>query len=314
MLMIRTENLTKEYQVKKFTVGLKKHKTIALNHLNLEVSSGEIFGFIGPNGAGKTTTIKLILGLLFPSEGKTWLLEQPISKVDTKNKIGFLPENPYFYDYLKGEEILHFMGQLYGINKTDRIRKVDELLVKVGLQDAREMPLRKYSKGMLQRIGLAQTLINDPELVILDEPLTGLDPIGRKEMRDLILNMRDEGKTVFFSTHILSDAEMICDRVGMLMKGNLTKVGNITELLNPKVKSIEVVIAGLSPVGKQTLEQMAFRTKDMGSEFIVNLAEEKYVAAVIDLISKEQAKLVSLVPLKESLEEVFMEEVKVSQR
>jgi ABC-2 type transport system ATP-binding protein len=314
MLMIRTENLTKEYQIKKFTVGLKKHKTVALNHLNLEVQSGEIFGFIGPNGAGKTTTIKLILGLLFPSEGKTWLLEQPASKVDTKQKIGFLPENPYFYDYLKGEEILHFMGQLYGLNKTDRIRKVDDLLIKVGLQDAREMPLRKYSKGMLQRIGLAQALINDPELVILDEPLTGLDPIGRKEMRDLILTMRDEGKTVFFSTHILSDAEMICDRVGMLMKGNLTKVGNLSELLNPKVKSIEVVVAGLSPAGKQTLQQMALRSKDMGTELIVNLAEEKYVPAVIDLINKEHAKLISLVPLKESLEEVFMQEVKESRR
>ncbi len=314
MLMIRTENLTKEYQVKKFTVGLKKHKTVALNHLNLEVQSGEIFGFIGPNGAGKTTTIKLILGLLFPSEGKTWLLEQPVSKVDIKKRIGFLPENPYFYDYLKGEEILHFMGQLYGINKTDRIRKVDDLLVKVGLQDAREMPLRKYSKGMLQRIGLAQALINEPELVILDEPLTGLDPIGRKEMRDLILTMREEGKTVFFSTHILSDAEMICDRVGMLMKGNLTKVGNLTELLNPKIKSIEVVIAGLSALGKQTLQQMALRSKDMGTEYIVNIAEEKYVPAVLDLVNKEHAKLISLVPLKESLEEVFMEEVKVSQK
>ncbi|MFB3896852.1 MAG: ABC transporter ATP-binding protein [bacterium] len=312
--MIRTENLTKEYQVKKFTVGLKKHKTVALNHLNLEVQSGEIFGFIGPNGAGKTTTIKLILGLLFPSEGKTWLLEQPVSKVDIKKRIGFLPENPYFYDYLKGEEILHFMGQLYGINKTDRIRKVDDLLVKVGLQDAREMPLRKYSKGMLQRIGLAQALINEPELVILDEPLTGLDPIGRKEMRDLILTMREEGKTVFFSTHILSDAEMICDRVGMLMKGNLTKVGNLTELLNPKIKSIEVVIAGLSALGKQTLQQMALRSKDMGTEYIVNIAEEKYVPAVLDLVNKEHAKLISLVPLKESLEEVFMEEVKVSQK
>jgi ABC-2 type transport system ATP-binding protein len=313
MLMIRTENLTKEYQVKKFTVGLKRHKTVALNHLNLEVQSGEIFGFIGPNGAGKTTTIKLILGLLFPSSGKTWLMEQPSTRVDIKQNIGFLPENPYFYDYLKGEEILHFMGQLYGINKLDRSRKVDDLLSKVGLQDAREMPLRKYSKGMLQRIGLAQALINDPELVILDEPLTGLDPIGRKEMRDLILTMRDEGKTVFFSTHILSDAEMICDRVGMLMKGNLTKVGNLSELLNPKVKSIEVVVAGLSPAGKNTLQQMAFRSKDLGTDLVASLAEERLVPAVIELVNKEHAKLISLIPQKESLEEVFMQEVKDSQ-
>lgn len=310
MLMIRTENLTKEYQIKKFSVAIKRHKTVALNHLNLEVLSGEIFGFIGPNGAGKTTTIKLILGLLFPSSGKTWLMEQPSTKVDIKKNIGFLPENPYFYDYLKGEEILHFMGQLYGINKIDRIRKVDDLLKKVGLLDAREMPLRKYSKGMLQRIGLAQALINDPQLVILDEPLTGLDPIGRKEMRDLILTMRDEGKTVFFSTHILSDAEMICDRVGMLMKGNLTKLGKLTEMLNPKVKSIEVVVAGLSLSGKQTIQNMAIRTKDLGTELVVNLAEEKLVPTVIDLITKDHAKLISLIPLKESLEEVFMQEVK----
>ncbi|MDI6783861.1 MAG: ABC transporter ATP-binding protein [bacterium] len=310
MLMIRTENLTKEYQQKKFTVSLKRKKTIALNRLNLEVQSGEIFGFLGPNGAGKTTTIKLILGLLFPTAGKTWLMEQPSTKVDIKQHIGFLPENPYFYDYLKGEEILHFMGQLYGINKVDRIRKVDDLLKKVGLEDAREMPLRKYSKGMLQRIGLAQALINDPQLVILDEPLTGLDPIGRKEIRDLILAMRDDGKTVFFSTHILSDAEMICDRVGMLMKGNLTKLGKLSELLNPRIKSIEIEVAGLSPAGKQALQKLSLRTKDLGTEMVAYLSDEKSVSSVIELITKENAKLVSLIPQKESLEEVFIQEVK----
>jgi ABC-2 type transport system ATP-binding protein len=310
MLMIRTENLTKEYQQKKFSVSLKRKKTVALNHLNLEVNSGEIFGFLGPNGAGKTTTIKLILGLLFPSAGKTWLMEQRATRVDIKKNIGFLPENPYFYDYLKGEEILHFMGQLYGINKIDRTKKVDELLKKVGLADAREMPLRKYSKGMLRRIGLAQALINDPQLVILDEPLTGLDPIGRKEIRDLILAMREEGKTVFFSTHILSDAEMICDRVGMLMKGTLTKIGKLSELLNPRIKSIEVEIAGLSPAGKQVLQKLALRSKDLGTEMVAYLPEEKLVNAVIELVTKEQAKLISLIPQKESLEEVFMQEVK----
>ncbi|MCX7919183.1 MAG: ABC transporter ATP-binding protein [bacterium] len=313
MLMIRTENLSKVYLVKKFALAIKPKKTVALNRLNLEVQSGEIFGFLGPNGAGKTTTIKLILGLLFPTEGQTWLFEQPATRVDVKREIGFLPENPYFYDYLKGEEILHFMGQLYGINKSDRVRKVDELLKKVGLEEARSMPLRKYSKGMLQRIGLAQALLNDPKLVILDEPLTGLDPIGRKEIRDLILQLRDEGKTVFFSTHILSDAEMICDRVGMLMKGNLTKVGKLSELLNPQVKSIEIVIAGLSAEGKQQVQKFANRMKDLGNELVANLADEKSVPALLELIKQEQAKLVSLIPQKESLEEVFMREVKESQ-
>ena len=200
---------------------------VALDGLSLTVRRGEIFGFLGPNGAGKTTTLKILLGLVRATGGRALLLGQPAGDVETRRRIGFLPESPYFYDYLTADEFLTFYGQLAGLGYTAIAQRVTDLLGLVGLADARARQLRKFSKGMLQRIGLAQALIHDPELVILDEPMTGLDPVGRKQVRDLILSLRDRGKTIFFSTHILHDVEMICDRVGIVMKGRLLASGRV---------------------------------------------------------------------------------------
>src|SRR5712692_4755616 len=241
MTPIRTDGLTKE-----FRLGLGRQRVVALDRLNLEVNQGEIFGFLGHNGAGKTTAIKLLLGLLTPTAGTAWILDRPITDVAVKQEVGFLPESPYFYEYLTAEEFLTFYGQLFGLGGQRLARKVDELLEMVRITDARRLPLRKFSKGMLQRVGLAQALINDPQLVILDEPMSGLDPIGRREVRDIILQLKDRGKTVFFSTHILPDVEMICDRVGILVRGRLRSVGAIHELVGASaVTSVEVIVEGL---------------------------------------------------------------------
>jgi ABC-2 type transport system ATP-binding protein len=203
---------------------------VALTNLALSVERGEIYGFLGPNGAGKTTTLKILLGLMSATSGRAYVLGQPAGHVETRAKIGFLPESPYFYDYLTAEEFLGFYGRLAGLERSMIHRRVAELLELVGLADARTRQLRKFSKGMLQRVGLAQALIHDPELIILDEPMSGLDPIGRKQVRDLILGLRERGKTVFFSSHIISDVEVLCDRVGIVVKGKLLASGRIEDL------------------------------------------------------------------------------------
>ncbi|MFQ5946575.1 MAG: ABC transporter ATP-binding protein, partial [Anaerolineae bacterium] len=240
MLVLKTEGLTKE-----FRSGFWRSRVRVLHDLNLEVRQGETFGYLGPNGAGKTTTMNLIMGLIHPTTGRAWILGRDVSDVAVKAEIGFLPENPYFYTYLTGREFLDFYGQLFGIPYRERRRRIDELLDLVGLSKAGKLQLRKYSKGMLQRIGLAQALINDPQAVFLDEPMSGLDPVGRKEVRDLILDLKARGKTVFFSTHIIPDVEMICDRVGIIVNGRLIRVGPLDELLGSDVESIEITASGL---------------------------------------------------------------------
>ncbi|MGH9426670.1 MAG: ABC transporter ATP-binding protein, partial [Terriglobia bacterium] len=204
MKPLRIKGLTKEY-----CLSFRRQRVIALDHLDLEIEEGEIFGFLGPNGAGKTTTIKLVLGLLHPTAGSAWILDRTIEEVEVKQYVGYLPESPFFYEYLTAEEFLMFYGQLFGLGGIGLAKKVDELLELVSMTHARCLPLRKFSKGMLQRVGIAQALINDPKLVILDEPMSGLDPIGRRDVRDIILRLKDGGKTIFFSSHILPDVEMI---------------------------------------------------------------------------------------------------------
>ena len=226
MLVVRTENLTKEFKGKSL---ISRRRVKALDSLNLQVEGGEIFGYLGPNGAGKTTTFKLLLGLIFPTSGTASILGENIREVGFKAKVGFLPEQPYFYDYLTGEEFLSFYAQLFRFDKKTCKQKAQTLLETVGLAEAGSTQLRKFSRGMLQRIGIAQALINDPELVILDEPLSGLDPVGRKEIRDIILQLKADGRTVIFSSHILSDVEMICDRIGVLMHGQLQSVESVDE-------------------------------------------------------------------------------------
>ncbi len=226
---------------KTFMRGFSRRKTEAVRGISFAVEPGQIFGFLGPNGAGKTTTIKILMGLIFATGGTASVLGAPAGDRRAKERLGYLPENPYFYDYLSAPELLDMVGRLHGLGRADRRRRVGELIERVGLGHAGKRPLRSFSKGMLQRAGLAQSLMGDPDLVVLDEPMSGLDPLGRKEVRDLILELRDRGKTVFFSTHILADATMLCDRVAILVAGKLRDVGPLGELLSPKVQSVEVV-------------------------------------------------------------------------
>ncbi|MBI3809478.1 MAG: ABC transporter ATP-binding protein [Nitrospirae bacterium] len=210
-VVLRTEALSKT-----FHVGFWGRPLVAVDRLDLEVCEGEVFGFLGPNGAGKTTAMKILMGLMRPTSGRAWILERDLGDVGVKREVGFLPEAPYFYDYLTAQEFLRFYGQLFGLERRVLAKRIEELLQVVGLSEAGHLQLRKFSKGMLQRIGIAQALINDPRLIILDEPMSGLDPIGRREIRDLILRLKQSGKTIFFSSHILHDAELLCDRVGIL--------------------------------------------------------------------------------------------------
>ncbi len=299
--MIRTEGLTKV-----FRVGFWGRKVAALSYLNLQVNEKEIFGFLGPNGAGKTTTLKLLMGLIYPTSGRAWLLGRELNNAVVKKDIGFLPEAPYFYDYLTAYEFLRFYGGLFEIEKNLLKSRIERLLEMVGLSDNRRLPLGKFSKGMLQRIGIAQALINDPRLVILDEPMSGLDPVGRREIRDIILKLRSDGKTVFFSSHILSDAEMLCDRVGILNRGKLINVGRLDEILDARLKYIEVIAEG---IGAEVASKIDKGVMTAGERIIMRLGNEQQVDEVIELIRRKAGRIISVIPHRESLEDYFIKEV-----
>ena len=304
-IVLRTEALSKL-----FRIGFWGRPVMALEGLDLEVQKGEVFGFLGPNGAGKTTTLKILMGLIYPTSGKAWILERKVGDVAVKHQVGFLPEAPYFYDYLTAEEFLRFYGQLFGLGGQRLSERITMLLSVVGLSEARSLQLRKFSKGMLQRIGIAQALINDPHLVILDEPMSGLDPVGRKEIRDLILRLRDQGKTIFFSSHILHDAEVLCDRVGILLKGRLVALGKVTELIGAATtRSIEVVVEGLDPQGVERVTKIAESVIPQGERLLAVLPGQDQVNEVLDLIRARKASLISMTPQKSSLEDLFMKEV-----
>src|SRR5687767_5558506 len=249
MPAIETHALAKDY-----SVGFWRPRPYrALDGLTLTVEPGEVFGFLGPNGAGKTTTLKLLMQLVYPTSGTASILGRPLGDLEMKRRIGYLPENPYFYDYLTAEELLTYFAGLFGYRGPDRAKRVARLLDEVGLGAERRLQLRKFSKGMIQRVGLAQTLINDPELIFLDEPMSGLDPLGRRDVRALILRLRDEGRTVFFSSHILSDAETLCTRIAIVVKGELTASGSLAELVTATLKGWEIVVDGLAqpPAGPE---------------------------------------------------------------
>ncbi|MEO6542971.1 MAG: ABC transporter ATP-binding protein [Nitrospiraceae bacterium] len=280
-----------------------------LSNVSLSVGQGEIFGFLGHNGAGKTTTMKVLLGLVRPTCGRIELLGAPADNVAVHARIGYLPETPYFYDYLTADEFLRFYGRLAGLPREGLQQRVPQLLERVGLMEARHRPLRKFSKGMLQRIGLAQALIHDPELIILDEPMSGLDPIGRKEVRDLILSLRDQGKTVFFSTHIVSDVEMICDRVGILAKGRMLTSGRIEDLVNEHVaQSVEVVCDGVVGDELAEVKSQATRILQRGDRCLMILPGQEHLEEVLATLRRAGGKLVSVIPHKGSLEEIFLEQ------
>ena len=317
MLIIFSKSLSNYAQImaaieilgleKTYLVGFwRKRPKRALLPLHLTVEDGEIFGFLGPNGAGKTTTLKMLMGLVFPTSGTARILGKEWTDPEVKAQIGFLPEQPYFYDYLTAHELLDYYGQLSGVPAKDRKTRVEEVLQRVGLNDIKGMPLRKFSKGMLQRAGIAQAILHNPRLVFLDEPMSGLDPLGRREVRDLILQLQQEGKTVFFSTHILSDAEALCDRVAIINKGELRGVGAVEELTKSVLGKVEVIWQGT---------QLPASLKALGAEFHVTgdtvraVISENQQDAAIDALRRERLRLISLTPLRTSLESYFVEKL-----
>ena len=293
-----------------FRVGFWGRRVTAVDGLSLDVRRGEVFGFLGPNGAGKTTTLKILMGLINPSGGRAALFGRPVGDPIAKAKLGFLPESPYFYDYLTGREFLRFYGHLFGLLGSTLEKRVDQLLDIVGMTHARDLQLRKFSKGMLQRVGIAQALINDPELVVLDEPMSGLDPVGRKEVRDLILRLKESGKTVLFSSHILHDAELLCDRVAMIMKGKLVACGEVADLVERgTTKHVEMVIDRLAPEALDHVRSIAQKVVRQGERVMVVLTAQQQVDQALEIVRGAKAKVVSLTPHKASLEDLFIKNV-----
>jgi ABC-2 type transport system ATP-binding protein len=289
---------------KTYTVGFwRKHRKRALRPLHLTVEEGEIFGFLGPNGAGKTTTLKMLMGLVFPTSGSARLLGRDWTDPEVKAQIGFLPEQPYFYDYLTAQELLNYYGQLSGVPGKDRKRRIDEVLQRVGLTDVKGMQLRKFSKGMLQRAGIAQAILHDPKLVFFDEPMSGLDPMGRREVRDLMEQLKHEGKTVFFSTHILSDAEALCDRVAIIHHGELEGVGAVADLTSSVQGKVDVIWQGTHvPASVKALGAECHVTGDT----VRAVLPENQQDAAIDALRRENIRLIAITPVRTSLEEYFV--------
>jgi ABC-2 type transport system ATP-binding protein len=297
---IQIENLTKDYPYGFLHLKTKR----SLEGLTMRVEDGEVFGFLGPNGAGKSTTIKLLVGLIFPTAGTASILGKPISDIGMHQDIGYLPEQPYFYDYLTAAELLDYFARFHNLKAADRRERVARMLKKVGLETARKIQLRKYSKGMLQRVGLAQAILHDPRVVILDEPMSGLDPLGRREVRDIILELKKEGRTVLFSTHILSDAEMLCDRVGVIAGGKLRGVGAPDEIVGIKAHGMEILfeLAGEATSAASALLSKSTRT---GNRYRMQVNEEELYAA-LEQLRGASARILSVTQIKASLEEYFL--------
>jgi len=292
---------------KSYKLGFIPKKKLVLKGISFSINEGEIFGYLGPNGAGKTTTIKCILNLIFPDSGKINIFGEDSLKPRAREKVGFLPENPYFYDYLTGREFLAFYADLLGLHGKAKEDKIGYFLKLVGMERAADLQLRKYSRGMLQRIGLAQALLNDPALVILDEPMGGLDPIGRKEFRDIIVNLKKEGKTVFLSSHILQDIEMICDRVAIILAGEIINQGYLGDLISEKVLYTEIIVAGLPP---SEFSRLGESVTSSGDRVLLRVYEQEKVDQVISLVSQKKGKIVSLIPRTETLEDIFVSMVR----
>jgi ABC-2 type transport system ATP-binding protein len=294
---------------KTFPVGfLHRRRRLALAGLDLRVERGEIFGYLGPNGSGKTTTLKLLLGLLHADAGSATILGADWRDRSWRFRTGYQPENPYLYDYLTAREYLRYVGRLFGMARPERRRRADELLDRVGMAYAADWPMRRYSKGMLQRVGLAQALVNKPELVILDEPMSGLDPIGRRMVRDLILELRRDGGTVLFSTHILSDAESLCDRVALLREGKVVEVGALSEILRVDVSHLEVLAAGLGEPEAARLPASVKSRSRVGDRWRLEVAQGS-LAEVVRAVEQDGGTILSVSPVRQSLEEVFFREI-----
>jgi ABC-2 type transport system ATP-binding protein len=303
-----------EHLSKTFRVGFWARKVRAVVDLSVEVRRGEIFGLLGPNGAGKTTTIKMLLGFVRPTSGRATVAGHAAGSLASRRRLGYLPENPALYEYLNGIEYLRFAGRLSGLSRADAARTADVLLEKVGLAGRADRAIRRFSKGMVQRLGLAQALIGDPEIVVLDEPMSGLDPIGRKDVRDLIFSLRTEGRTVLFSTHILSDVEAICDRIGIIAEGRLTDCGTLTSLLRPGVRAIEVHAQNVPPDLRARLAQDGARVLERDDGTVLTFADQDSADSAVRAIVSNGGRLVSLLPHRDTLEHLFVQRARGSAR
>ena len=311
MIAVQTRELTKDY-----SVGFwRRRPNRALDRLSLEVGSGEVFGFLGPNGAGKTTTLKLLMQLIFPTSGRAEILGRPAGDLSVKRRIGFLPENPHFYDHLSAEELLRYFASLFGYSGPESRTRASRWLDEVGIGAERRFQLRRFSRGMLQRVGIAQALLNDPDVVFFDEPMSGLDPLGRREVRSLILRLRDRGCTVFFSSHILSDAEALCSRVGIVAAGRLVASGRLAEILAFEVRGWELVMDGLTPDLVDGLRSRIVRSTTIAEgRYALELPLQLSPVGLVQDLTAAGGRLVSLNPLHDTLEDVFVKEVTRRQR
>lgn len=303
MPAIEIKGLTKQYPVR-----FKREAVNAVSNLNLAVQEGEVFGFLGPNGAGKTTTIKTLLGLIYPTAGEAYVLGKPAGDISVKHRIAYLPESPYFYEHMSAREIVGFYAQLFGMRGEEVARRTDELLNLVGLQADSRKPLRQFSKGMLQRVGIAQSLINRPKLLFYDEPTSGLDAIARRDIRDLILHLKSQGITMFLSSHQLEDVEMICDRVSIIHRGVLQKMGRVEDLVG--AGRIEIVASGLKNGLAEKIRAVASDARFTDSQAVISQPDEREaVSRVVDLIREGQGHIVSITPKRRRLEDIFVETV-----
>lgn len=296
---IEIENLTKDYPAG----FLRKRMRRSLDHLSLRVEEGEVFGFLGPNGAGKTTTLKLLMRLIFPTEGTARIRGRSIEDVPMHAEIGYLPEQPYFYDHLTARELLDYYARFSGFDRAERKRRVTRYLELVGIAAAADVQLRKFSKGMLQRVGIAQAIVHEPKVIFLDEPMSGLDPVGRREVRDIILDLKRQGRTVFFSTHILPDAEMLCDRVAVLAGGKLQGTGAPGEIVGIEVQSMEVLFE--TPGGTGVPAAIAQQASRMGARYRIEVGEANLYEAM-DRLRDAGARILSVTPVRPTLEEYFL--------
>ena len=302
--VIETVKLGKVYRS-----GFRIRRVQALTDVDLAVEKGEIFGFLGPNGAGKTTLIKILMGLSEPTSGAARALGRTPRDARVKARMGFLPESPYFYDHLTAVEFLHLAARLSGVPGAEADGRVKAMLRLVRMERAANQQMRGFSRGMLQRMGIAQALVGDPECVILDEPMGGLDPIGRRDFRDIIVDLREQGKTVFFSTHILADVEMICDRVGIIIGGRIVHVGRLSDILSEDVESIDVTVKGVSGKFRKVLERVAQHSIESGDELMVTVRNEEEVDKVLAIAREAEARVYAIVPRRKTLEDYFMAHV-----
>ncbi|HEY2732328.1 MAG TPA: ABC transporter ATP-binding protein, partial [Polyangiales bacterium] len=292
---------------KTFFIGLLRKRIEAVRGISFEVKRGEIFGFVGPNGAGKTTSIKMMLQLIFPTRGAVKLFGRSTFDPDARRRLGYLPENPYIYSYLRPLEFLDLCGRLTGLDRRQRRQRAEGLLHKLGLSHALDRPVGKFSKGMTQRLGFCQALLHEPELLILDEPFSGLDPIGRRDIRDLLLEQKAQGKTLLLTSHVLSDVELLSERVAIVRQGKIVAYGAIDDLLRPEVRRVEVELADVSADLRQNLERAARHVRQLDAQITVAVIEgDEGVPALLQLAMSSGARVLAVTPHRETLEDLFV--------